>query len=213
MGSYNSAHLLPRKSRPGRHRDEPCLYMGTNSTAQTSTQACKEHHAVQKTEALSLDNRRVSKLDNIISRLVSLCLVHCQFCNVLFGHTHANVRVVLHTQMSTFCKLLAKPTRFRLAGILLSRISQCNRKRSLTYRLQLQFPVLQLWRGQIGFPTLRSPDTSFHLMNRLSIIRASVLEAPDGAMLTALGPDIVHLLKCWCHQESTFHSCKKACWG
>ena len=36
----------------------------------------------------------------------------------------------------------------------------------------------------------------FHLMNRLSIIRASglELEAPDGAMLTALGPDIEHLL-------------------
>ena len=36
----------------------------------------------------------------------------------------------------------------------------------------------------------------YHLMNRLSIIRASglELEAPDGTMLTALGPDEEHLL-------------------
>ena len=36
----------------------------------------------------------------------------------------------------------------------------------------------------------------FHLMNRLSIIRASglELETRDGAMLTALGPDMEHLL-------------------
>ena len=36
----------------------------------------------------------------------------------------------------------------------------------------------------------------YHLMNRLSIIRASglELEAPDGTMLTALGPDVEHLL-------------------
>ena len=36
----------------------------------------------------------------------------------------------------------------------------------------------------------------YHLMNRLSIIRASglELEAPDGTMLTALGPDVEHML-------------------
>ena len=36
----------------------------------------------------------------------------------------------------------------------------------------------------------------YHLMNHLSIIRASSLEleAPDGTMLTALGPDVEHLL-------------------
>ena len=41
-------------------------------------------------------------------------------------------------------------------------------------------------------------NNDFYLMNRLSIIRASglelELEAPDGAILTALGPDIEHLL-------------------
>ena len=36
----------------------------------------------------------------------------------------------------------------------------------------------------------------YHLMNRLSINRASglELEAPDGTTLTALGPDVEHLL-------------------
>ena len=44
-----------------------------------------------------------------------------------------------------------------------------------------------------GFPEFLN---DFHLMNCLRIVRASglALEAPDGAMLTALGPDIRYLL-------------------
>ena len=53
-----------------------------------------------------------------------------------------------------------------------------------------------------------------HLINRLSIIRAAGLEveAPDGAMLGALGPDIItwsmmlNWVKHWCHQEDSVHS-------
>ena len=38
-------------------------------------------------------------------------------------------------------------------------------------------------------------DKDFHLMDRSSVIRASGLEpkAPDGARLTAVGPDTKHL--------------------
>ena len=54
-------------------------------------------------------------------------------------------------------------------------------------------PPLRTGLQDNAFPRLVK---DFHLKERLSVITASglELEAPDGSMLTALGPDIEHLL-------------------